>query len=240
MIKLSPRLATCAAYIQGGGIVIDVGTDHGYLPCHLVSEGKCVRAYACDIAEGPLNSAREHILQSGLEDKITAVLSDGLLGLDDEAAASATDIVIAGMGGELIADILSKGIEAKKLICSLNSSARLILQPNSKAAFLRQFLAENAYEIISETAVRDGRFIYVVICAEFTGKADWPSLLEATVGKLDPRDPTAREYLEKEADKLRTAARGMAASAAEMSKKHADELICLAEGIENYVKENSK
>lgn len=236
MIKLSPRLAACAAYVSDGGVVIDVGTDHGYLPCHLVSEGKCSRAYACDIAEGPLNSAKEHILQSGLEDRITAVLSDGLLGLGDGAAMGATDIVIAGMGGELIADILSKGIETKKL----NRSARLILQPNSKAAFLRQFLAENAYEILSETAVRDGRFIYVVICAEYTGKADWPSMVEATVGKLDPADPTAREHLEKEADKLRTAARGMAASSSEISKKHADELIYIAEGIENYVKENSK
>lgn len=235
MLKLNPRLRACADYVSGG-VVIDVGTDHGYLPCYLVGEGICSRAYACDIAEGPLNSARSHILDSKLETKITAVLSDGLLSLGDGAAMGASDIVIAGMGGELIADILSRGIEAKKL----NRSARLILQPNTKAPVLRRFLSEHGYAILSETAVRDGRFIYAVICAEFSGETVTLDELSATVGKLDPRDPVAREHLEKEAKKLRTAARGMSESAAEASKKHAEELIALADGIENYVKEKSK
>ena len=226
----------CAGLVKGD-VVIDVGTDHGYLPCFLVSEGKCARAYACDIAEGPLNSARSHILESGLESKITAVLSDGLEKLDDRAAESASDIVIAGMGGELIADILARGEMSDKL----NKSARLILQPNTKVPELRRFLSEHGYSTLSETAVRDGRFIYTVICAVFSGVNAALDGLSAAVGKLDPNDPTAREYLEKEAEKLRSAARGMSESSAEASKKQADAFNSLAESILNYIEtETSK
>ena len=226
----------CAELVKGD-VVVDVGTDHGYLPCFLVSEGKCVRAYACDIADGPLNSARAHILESKLESKIFAVLSDGLSELDDGAAASASDIVIAGMGGELIADILARGMAAGKL----NRSARLILQPNTKVPALRRFLSENGYATLSETAVRDGRFIYTVICAEFSGFKATLDELSAAVGKLDPNDATAREYLEKEAEKLRSAARGMSGASAEASKKQAEELVALADGIQKYIEtETSK
>lgn len=230
MIKLNPRLTACAGLVRGD-VVVDVGTDHGYLPCFLVSEGICSHAYACDIAEGPLSSANSHILQSGLEGKIDAVLSDGLLQLGDEAAASATDIVIAGMGGELIAEIIGRGMSAGKL----SKTARLILQPNTKAAVLRRFLRENGYETLSETAVRDGRFIYTVICAEFSGVSGTLDELSATVGKLDPKDPTAREYLEREESKLRSAAKGMAESSAETAQKQAEELISLADGIKEHI-----
>ena len=226
MIKLDPRLAACAELVSGD-VVIDVGTDHGYLPCFLVESKRCSRAYACDIAEGPLSSARACISREGLEDSITAVLSDGLLSLSDGAAASASDIVIAGMGGELIAEIISKGAKAGKL----QKSARLILEPNTKAAFLRRFLCENGYSIRSEKAVRDGRFIYAVICAEFSGETRTLDELSAVVGGLDVSEPTAREYLEKEAERLCAAADGMSASASDASKEQAARLFELAEGI---------
>ena len=236
MTPLSPRLNVAASLVSGD-VLIDVGTDHGFLPCYLVGGGACKKAYACDIAEGPLSSAKAAIARERLDGKVVPVLSDGLLGLDKSAAEEATDIVIAGMGGELIAEIIAKGADAGKL----NRSARLILQPNTKVPFLRVFLAENGYRILSETAVRDGRFIYTVICAEFSGDVTAPDKLSAAVGRLDPRDETAREYLEKETEKLRTAAKGMAASSADAPQKQAEKLISLADGIQSYIEtETSK
>ena len=71
------RLLLCASLVEGRK-VCDIGTDHGYLPCYLVSNGKCDSALACDIGEKPLSQAREHIKAQGLEDRIKTVLSDGL------------------------------------------------------------------------------------------------------------------------------------------------------------------
>ena len=101
---MDSRLLTCAGLCTGD-VLCDVGTDHGYLPCYMIENGLCSKAYACDIAQGPLDSAIAHINERCLSDRITTVLSDGL---DSVEKGDITDVVIAGMGGELIADIISR------------------------------------------------------------------------------------------------------------------------------------
>ena len=75
---MDDRLTACAE-LCCGKVLCDVGTDHGYLPCYMIEKGLCTKAYACDIAPGPLSSAIEHNSRRGLEDKITPILSDGLV-----------------------------------------------------------------------------------------------------------------------------------------------------------------
>ena len=121
------RLALCAEMLAESDvnsaprIAADIGADHGYLACALVESGVCERAIAADINPQPLSSAIEHIAQSGLADKIDAVLSDGLENVPQEGV---TDVICAGMGGELIAAILSRGEWQKQL-----RGCTLILQP---------------------------------------------------------------------------------------------------------------
>ncbi|MBR6874655.1 MAG: SAM-dependent methyltransferase, partial [Ruminococcus sp.] len=98
------RLLACARLVRGSRAA-DVGTDHGYLPMYLVQNGICESALACDINEKPLASARENIEKAGLSDKIGVYLSDGLGSVPCEGI---TDVIVAGMGGELIADIISR------------------------------------------------------------------------------------------------------------------------------------
>lgn len=227
MIKLNPRLGLCASFVTRGGFVIDVGTDHGYLPCFLVENGLCSGALACDIAVGPLLAAKKHIEQLELEDRITAVLSDGLKALPERASA-ATDIVIAGMGGELIAKILDEGEEFPK-------SRRLVLQANTRVPVLRRYLYETGYEILSESAVQDGKFIYSVICAAYSGRKRSPTELELELGGLSADEPLAREYLKRQSERFRSAAVGMTKSESSEKQALADRSIALAEGIDEFL-----
>lgn len=228
MIKLNPRLQRCADLVSGD-VLVDIGTDHGYLPCFLVESGACRAAFACDIAAGPLLAAKEHIAALGLGDKVTAVLSDGLKSLPP-SAESATDIVIAGMGGELIAKILSEGMEFS--ICR-----RLILQPNTRVPTLRRWLIEKGFEIQAESAVRDGRFIYTVICAVFSGEHRTPSELECITGKLNPGEPIDKEYLEAEIARLESAAEGKKSSDNPQNKAEGERTMALAAVIREFIRQ---
>ena len=227
--NLDPRLMRCAGLVSNGGVALDIGTDHAYLACFLIESGRCRHVYAADIADGPLNAARQTVHSLGLEDRVTVVKSDGLKDLPDEALSAATDVVIAGMGGELIAEILS---HSEKLPKDVN----LILQPNTRAQVLRRFLYAAGYEILHESAVRDGRFIYTVINAKYCGEEKALSVLESAVGKLDPNNKDSREYLENEISRLRAAAEGMAASMREDNKPDAELLRDIALEIEDYIR----
>lgn len=105
MIVLSPRLKTAADMVRKGVVAADIGTDHAYLPSYLVLSGICPRALACDLRKGPLENAAETLEHWNIADKISLRLSDGL---DELSAGEADDIIMAGMGGILIAKLLER------------------------------------------------------------------------------------------------------------------------------------
>ncbi len=147
---LSQRLQAVADLVGETWVVADVGTDHGYIPVFLVSSGKAKRAIAMDVNEGLLARAKEHIRQSGLQAQIEARLSDGLAALQPKEAQA---IVIAGMGGALMARILADGRKVAR------TAKRLVLQPQSELYFFRRFLLEEGYRIVEEDMVyEDGKF----------------------------------------------------------------------------------
>ena len=175
MIKLSKRLSTVASFVRNGVIVADVGTDHAYLPIYLVQSKKAKKAIATDINEGPLSRARENILQNVLENEILTYISDGLNGIESNFP---DDIMICGMGGELIAEILDKSNYVK------NANVNLILQPMTSAKELREYL-QNGFFIYDETVVfEDGKF-YQIICAKYDGQKYKFSEIELEVGKIN-------------------------------------------------------
>ena len=104
-VSLSKRLMLCAGLVAGGKTVCDFGTDHALLPVYLVENGVCERAHACDIADGPLKSAQKSVEASPCADRIRIIKSDGL---DNVSPEGISDVVIAGMGGELIIDIVAR------------------------------------------------------------------------------------------------------------------------------------
>lgn len=137
--------------VRKGVVAADIGTDHAYLPSYLVLSGICPRALACDLRKGPLENAAETLEHWNIADKITLRLSDGL---DELSVGEADDIIMAGMGGILIAKLLER-TEWEK-----NKNIRLILQPMSHAEEVRLFLCNNGFDIIEErTCAMTGAYI---------------------------------------------------------------------------------
>lgn len=177
--KLSLRLQAAADFVTHGSRVADVGTDHGHLPIYLIQCGKCPCAVAMDIRQGPLQRAKEHIADAGLCDNIKTRLSDGMQGL---LPGEADSIVIAGMGGMTIIQILSA---SSGLLPDLKE---LILAPQSDIAKVRRFLRERGLVIDRENLVwEDGKFypiMHVVTKKAFTNADPHKKIREGICKKL--------------------------------------------------------
>ncbi len=149
-LKLSERLQAVAAMVTEGGVVCDVGCDHGFVPVCLVKSGISPKVIAMDINEGPLQAAREHIGEYLLADYIETRLSDGLEAL---RPGEADTVICAGMGGRLAVRILEEG-KGK-----LKGVRELILQPQSELQYVREYLRKQGYFIADENMVlEDGKY----------------------------------------------------------------------------------
>lgn len=145
--------------VKDGRGLIDVGTDHGYLPVWLAQNGYTGFLYASDINALPLETARKTAAEASEKDRIEFLLCDGL----DECPPDRIDtIVIAGMGGDLICRILDRAEWC------LDSTYTLILQPMTKAEVVRYWLINNGFRLEEERLVRDGGIIYQIIRAKYS------------------------------------------------------------------------
>lgn len=186
---LDPRLHSAIDYVRRGAVVADVGTDHAYLPIFLLREGVASRAVACDIGEGPIERARQHIAAAGLSDRIATMQTDGLHGVE---SFHPDHILIFGMGGELIVKILSEAPWIRV------PSVRLILQPMSRAEVLRRYLWENGFSVLGETLSREDDRIYQTVCAEWHGERTPFTPIDCLIGKGEHHasSPLYRFFLE--------------------------------------------
>ncbi len=198
--RLDPRLSSAVKFVRQGGVVCDVGTDHAYLPIYAVLAGISKRGIASDINEGPLMRAKENGDRYGVSDRLSYYLSDGLDGVEPEKNGI-TDIVICGMGGELIARIVDDSPYTR------TKGVRLILQPMSMAYELRKYLTENGFSIVDEAMSHAAGKVYACICAEYMGKAENEPYTETELlfGRHNIAKGGAlfRELAEKEAQKLK-------------------------------------
>jgi tRNA (adenine22-N1)-methyltransferase len=197
-IKLTPRLMTAVPYVRPGHVVADIGTDHAYLPIYLCEQrrispvttpsGDTLCAIAADINKGPVERADQHIAAAGLTKYIRTVQTNGLCGLD---VYDPDDIIIFGMGGELIASILAASPWVNR------AGKRLILQPMTHAEKLRDYLFSAGLSIVGETLSREGDRIYQTLCAEPSPEGytpPTPSPAELAVGQKSFRvtDPAQK------------------------------------------------
>ena len=157
-MKLSKRLMAIAKLIQkhsNHGYLADIGSDHGYLPCWLVEQNAIEGAFACEIADGPLQACQSTVQLCHMEDKISVRKGDGLAPIVSEKL----DIIsICGMGGNLICNILEENLN----LCHVNT---LVLQANINEGYVREYLNKNGYEIIDEDIIEDMHHYYEIIVA---------------------------------------------------------------------------
>lgn len=198
--QLGERLRACAGFVRKGSRLADIGTDHAYLPVLLVEKGIAPFAIASDVNDGPIKRAAANIARAGLSDRIRTITADGLDGI---APGEVDDIVIAGMGGELIAAILSRAEWIRDRDC------RLVLQPMSRAERLREWLCRNGFEIEDEKAVLDAGKYYSVICASYSGSLREDELFWHGGRLLGKEDDISREYLKRHSRSLIVRAAGL-------------------------------
>lgn len=202
---MNRRMHAIAKYIEPGRGLIDVGTDHGYLPAWMASHGYRGNIIASDIHEAPLRNAIETAEKACVADRITFQLCDGL----EQCKPDAVDtIIIAGMGGDMICRILDIAEWC------MDRRYKLILQPMTKSEVLRYWLVYNDFEILNEDLVPEGGTLYQLIVARFGGSTrlsdgelflgkkelcnDW-ELYEQQRQKLMKRFETAIAGMEKNA-----------------------------------------
>lgn len=188
---ISLRLRKIAKMIDKNRVVFDVGSDHALLPCFLVSEGICQKAYAGDVALGPLDSAKANIDKLGLTGKVIPVYSDGL----KRASKDVSVVTISGMGYFTIKHILDEA--------DVSIYQYFVVQSNSDVELLRKYISDHHYTIEDEVIVKDG-FYYQII--KFSGDLhDEYSDMEIKYGPilLKRKDEVFISYLKDKLVKLK-------------------------------------
>lgn len=155
---ISKRLELVASFVPQGSILLDVGSDHAYLPIELVERGQIEAAIAGEVVVGPYQSAVKNVEAHGLGEKIQVRLANGLAAFEEADQVSV--ITIAGMGGRLIATILEEGLD------KLASVERLILQPNNREDDLRIWLQDNDFQIVAESILEEAGKFYEILVVE--------------------------------------------------------------------------
>lgn len=194
LFDLDSRLALCADFVRNGSRVADIGTDHAYLPVWLCKNNIAKSAIAADINPAPLQHGRQTIEKYNAQDMVTTCLSNGL---EKISSNNIDDIIIAGMGGELIVSILSNAPWIK------NSKYHFILQPMTKAEILREYLYSNGFDIECEKVALAENKLYTVMSVFYTGIVEDNTKLRKYYGKINPMESRNNyEYIIKVANAL--------------------------------------
>ena len=214
---ISKRLETVASFVSQGAVLLDVGSDHAYLPIELVEKGHIERAIAGEVVVGPYQSAVKNVENHGLSDKIQVRLANGLAAFDESDQVSV--ITIAGMGGRLIASILEEGFD------KLAHVERLILQPNNREDDLRNWIQDHGFQIIAESILEEAGKFYEIL------------VVEAGQMKLSARDTRFGPFLSKEVSpvfvqKWQKEAEKLQFALGQIPEKNQEERQILAEKIQ--------
>lgn len=229
-MELSNRLKEIAGMVTKGNVVCDVGTDHAYLAIYLAENRISPHVIAMDVAKGPLSKAEHNISAHGLCDVVETRLSDGV---DKLREGEAQTVIMAGMGGILICQLLSKG---EKVLASVKE---LILSPHTDAELVRRYLSQHGYHISQEKMlVEEGKYYIMLRCVQ--GETEQMSVCEYRYGKilLERKEPVLGMYLQKEYQKLKTLYEnlgGVSTEHAVMRRKALmEEIECVKEGLRYY------
>lgn len=196
-IPLSDRLLCCAEFLKGGIRVADIGCDHGYLGIYLLTQCNATSVIASDVKEGPLQSAMRNAEKYGVSHRMTFHLSDGANNIPRDFDA----LICAGMGADTMIHILENAPWLR------SQHYFLVLQCQSKTPILRQYLSDTGWHIAEESIVRDGKFLYTVMKAQWDPQAPrlTPGQCYISPAMLQSKDPLLPEYYQRTADGLRLA-----------------------------------
>jgi tRNA (adenine22-N1)-methyltransferase len=205
MINLKGRLQKVASMVDHCKKPADIGTDHAYLPIYLVQSGICPMAIATDIKKGPLRKAEKNIIRYHMQDKIELRLGDGLIPIENDGCDV---LIIAGMGGVLIRDIIEKSIDTAR------KAKYIVMQPMYAEEALREFLLRYGFNIMEESLAKHEGRIYPVIKGAYDGIVREEDIFHLYIGRrlFEQRDPLLKEFLKKRIKRQDRIVQGMAKS----------------------------
>lgn len=210
--------------------ICDIGTDHAHLPIELVGSGKVPFAIATDISLPSLEKGKQNIAAHGLSDRISTYLADGSLGVPLDGIG---DIIIAGMGGELIASILCSDDRLR------SPALHFVLQPMTKHSVLRAALAKNGFETEREYCVSDGNRIYFIMSTYYTGVARELSPSELLLGVNTEPSAELTAYARLKLSQLERELAGVMSSARPDASER-DRLLSSAEVLKAFICESGE
>ena len=215
-LNLSPRLLKIARLLPKSKSLADIGTDHAYIPVWALKNHITDFAVASDINKGPLERARENVLKSDLSEKVSLRIGPGL---STVTPGEAETIIIAGMGGILISDILAA---AKDVV---SEAKCLILQPMTAIKELREYISQNSFTLTGEYLVREDEKIYTIIALVPGGKTTYTEK-ELILGKgLTSTSPELFDaYKAQIVKKYQTKLRGLLKSSLDENLRTAEEV----------------
>ena len=187
-MRLSKRIYAICEHVNTGETIADIGTDHGYVPMLLVRNKISPKAIMCDISADSLSKAQETFRELNLpcsEDSFR--VGDGLKPLEK---GEVDDVIIAGLGGHTISDILAFDLDKSR------SYSKIIMQPRKHSGNLRYFLYVNGFDIIQESLVPEGKFICEIITAVPTDTTEREPLWDED--DIRWKYPQAFEFLDRE------------------------------------------
>lgn len=190
-MKLTDRLLKIASLVTKGKKVADIGTDHGYIPVYLLNKGYIDFAILADVNKGPLENARGEVRHNNLLKKVDLRLGSGIEVLK---VNEVDEVIIAGMGGILISELLEAKLEVA------HSVDKLILQPMQAQNELRKYLLNNGYEILDEVLVKEDFRVYEIIIARYIDKNTVvEDEIYYEIGKklIENKDPLLNEFIDK-------------------------------------------
>lgn len=201
MIELSKRMQSVADMIQPCDAVGDIGCDHAFVSIYLVEQHRAKRVIASDVRRGPIAIAKRNIEAMNLSDQIEIRMGDGL---DTIVPGEVNAVVLAGMGGMLMIDILERGEEV------VTRCDQLVLQPQSDIEKVRRYLAEKGYHLADEQMLIDAGKYYNLLdvrvhemvqkdeydCSKLAD--DWCYMYGGSL--LRKKDPVLRSWLVKRRD----------------------------------------
>lgn len=190
-MKINKRLKKIVELTPKTNCIADIGTDHGYVPIELLNENKINKAIAVDINELPLQKAMINSEFENVADKMDFRIGSGLTVLK---RGEVNGVIIAGMGGILIKEIMQKSIDIVK------SLDFLILQPAQNPEILREYIYSGNYSIIKEDLERedDGRFyeyFKIRYNEEILGFSKDKFEFEMSPILVSDRNPLLRDYI---------------------------------------------
>ena len=229
-MELSKRLKFIADHIDKCDSLIDVGTDHGYIPIYAVKNNLCNKAIASDINKGPVEKAKLNASLDGVSSQVKVRLGGGL---ETVKKGEVEAVIIAGMGGNLIINILEKDKEKLPLY------KFMILQPAQNPEVLREYLYTKGYEIICEDLCQDEGIFYELFKVrknkEMKISID-PIFYEFSSVLLKERHPLIYSYLECKEEKYKKILE-LIKEESESSKIRRAEIIEKLKAIESFKKD---